>query len=219
MSPPVNPNSELVTRVDACLPQTQCTQCGYPRCVDYASAIAQGEANINQCPPGGPVTIAALANLLGKPPMPLDRSHGVHGPRTHARIDEGVCIGCTLCLQACPVDAILGAAKVMHTVIADQCTGCELCVPPCPVDCIDMAPITAAVPSPASPWPGFSKDDIHLARLRTERRAARLARETQSRGAKKIRSLLSRLPDKQTIRAEIVAAVARGRRKRFRIHR
>ena len=127
-------------RVDAWLPQTQCTQCGYPRCRDYAEAVVTGSAGINQCPPGGEVTIAALARLLNAPPEPLDPSFGIHKPRARAVIDEAVCIGCRKCLDVCPVDAILGARKLMHTVIADECTGCELCLPPCPVDCIVMQP-------------------------------------------------------------------------------
>jgi len=131
----------LVDKIDALLPQTQCGQCTYPGCRPYATAIANGEADINQCPPGGEATIHALADLLDREPKPLNPDNGVEKPKTLAVIDEQTCIGCTLCIQACPVDAILGAAKQMHTVIADECTGCELCLPPCPVDCIDMVPI------------------------------------------------------------------------------
>lgn len=131
----------LVDKIDALLPQTQCGQCTYPGCRPYATAIANGEADINQCPPGGEATIHALADLLDRDPKPLNPDNGVEKPKTLAVIDEQTCIGCTLCIQACPVDAILGAAKQMHTVIADECTGCELCLPPCPVDCIDMVPI------------------------------------------------------------------------------
>jgi len=127
-------------RIDAWLPQTQCTQCGYPRCRAYAEAVARGEAGINQCPPGGEVTLVALAGLLGTSPEPLDPRFGVHKPRTRAVIDENTCIGCRKCLDVCPVDAILGARKLMHTVIAGECNGCELCLPPCPVDCIVMQP-------------------------------------------------------------------------------
>ena len=131
----------LVDKIDALLPQTQCGQCSYPGCRPYATAIANGEADINQCPPGGETTIHALADLLDRDPTPLNPENGAIKPKTLAVIDEAICIGCTLCIQACPVDAILGAAKQMHTVIADECTGCELCIPPCPVDCIDMVEI------------------------------------------------------------------------------
>jgi Na+-translocating ferredoxin:NAD+ oxidoreductase subunit B len=130
----------IVDRIDRVLPQTQCGQCGYPGCRPYAEAIARGEAGINQCPPGGAAGIAALAVLLGRDPLPLDPAHGVEKPRVLARIDEATCIGCTKCIQACPVDAIVGTAKLMHTVVAELCTGCELCLPPCPVDCIDLVP-------------------------------------------------------------------------------
>ncbi|HHJ13515.1 MAG TPA: electron transport complex subunit RsxB [Gammaproteobacteria bacterium] len=131
----------LVDRIDALLPQTQCGQCSYPGCRPYAEAIAAGEADINQCPPGGEATIQALADLLGVDPKPLNAEHGEHpDEKLVAVIDEQTCIGCTLCIQACPVDAILGAAKQMHTVIEDECTGCKLCIPPCPVDCIEMVP-------------------------------------------------------------------------------
>jgi len=131
----------LTEKIDAILPQTQCGQCSYPGCKPYATAIAKGEADINQCPPGGDEGIRKLADLLGREYKPLSAEHGVEKPKALAVIDEARCIGCTLCIQACPVDAIVGAAKQMHTVIAAQCTGCELCVPPCPVDCIAMVPI------------------------------------------------------------------------------
>ncbi|MBI5451663.1 MAG: electron transport complex subunit RsxB [Gammaproteobacteria bacterium] len=131
----------IVDKIDALLPQTQCGQCGFPGCRPYATAIAGGEADINQCPPGGETTIIALADLLGRDPKPLNPENGAVKPKMVAIIDENICIGCTLCIQACPVDAILGAAKHMHTIIAAECTGCELCVAPCPVDCISMVPI------------------------------------------------------------------------------
>lgn len=131
----------IVNQIDALLPQTQCGQCTYPGCRPYAEAIAKGEAPINQCPPGGESTILQLADLLGVEPLPLNPEHGEESVKTVAVIDEQTCIGCTLCIQACPVDAIIGAAKQMHTVIADECTGCDLCLPPCPVDCIEMVPV------------------------------------------------------------------------------
>lgn len=131
----------LVDKIDAILPQTQCGQCNYPGCRPYAEAIAAGEAEINQCPPGGQDGVDALADLLGRESLPLNAENGEEKPKAVAIIHEDICIGCTLCIQACPVDAILGAAKQMHTVIESECTGCELCVEPCPVDCIDMVPI------------------------------------------------------------------------------
>jgi electron transport complex protein RnfB len=131
----------IVERIDALLPQTQCGQCGHPGCRPYAQAIADGEA-INKCPPGGQATINALADLLDVPTPSLDAEYGEHSEvKKVAFIREDECIGCTKCIQACPTDAILGAAKYMHTVIADECTGCDLCVEPCPVDCIDMIPV------------------------------------------------------------------------------
>lgn len=131
----------LIAEIDALLPQTQCRQCGFPGCKPYATAIAEGRANINQCPPGGEEGIRKLAELMGVSPIPLNTAHGISKPRAAALIDEQVCIGCTLCIAACPVDAIAGAAKQMHTVITVECTGCELCIAPCPVDCISMVPL------------------------------------------------------------------------------
>jgi electron transport complex protein RnfB len=128
----------LVDRIDGLLPQTQCRRCRYPACRPYAQAIARGEADINRCPPGGDAGIRALAKLLARPVLPLDPDCGVESPRVVALIREAECIGCTKCIQACPVDAIVGGPKLMHTVIAEHCTGCELCLPPCPVDCIDL---------------------------------------------------------------------------------
>lgn len=131
---------DLAARIDALLPQTQCTRCGFPGCSPYAAAIVSGEAQINQCPPGGQATIDALARLLNQPALPLNPTYGVESPPRVAWIDEARCIGCARCLAPCPVDAIVGAQKFMHTVLADRCTGCELCLPPCPVDCIEMRP-------------------------------------------------------------------------------
>jgi Na+-translocating ferredoxin:NAD+ oxidoreductase subunit B len=136
-------SSTLALRIDALLPQTQCTKCGYTGCAPYADAIASGVADINQCPPGGDEGVARLAALLDREVKPLNPVNGVYRPPQVALIDEGVCIGCTKCIQACPVDAIVGASKLMHTVIASWCTGCELCLPPCPVDCISLEPVNA----------------------------------------------------------------------------
>ncbi len=161
-------STTLAQRIDALLPQTQCTRCGYPACRDYANAIADHAADINQCPPGGARGIELLAQLLGRPTKPLNPINGIEKPREIARIDEEICIGCTKCIQACPVDAILGAAKVMHTIIVADCTGCELCIAPCPVDCIAMIPAND------------TRDALELApqfRRRYESHLSRLARE------------------------------------------
>jgi electron transport complex protein RnfB len=163
----------LVEQLNNALPQTQCTRCGYPDCQRYAQAIAQGEADINQCPPGGTEGVERLASLTGKPVIPLNPENGLEGPRTIAIIDEAWCIGCTLCIAVCPTDAIVGANKRMHTVIENYCTGCELCIPACPVDCISLEPIDVNVSGWAS-WPQSLAD---LARQRYELRAARLQRE------------------------------------------
>ena len=128
----------LIDKIDAILPQSQCGQCNYPGCRPYAAAIAKGEADINQCPPGGEEGVKLLADLLGLQAKPLNPELGIAKSKRTAVIDEEKCIGCTLCIQACPVDAILGAPKFMHTVIQSECTGCDLCLPPCPVDCIAM---------------------------------------------------------------------------------
>ncbi|MEJ2316646.1 MAG: electron transport complex subunit RsxB [Gammaproteobacteria bacterium] len=142
----------VADQIDSLLPQTQCGQCGHPGCRPYAEAIAAGEDEINKCAPGGEETIIALADLLGRDPIPMDESIEERPPSV-ARIKENECIGCTLCIQACPVDAILGAAKQMHTVIESECTGCELCLPPCPVECIVMEPIHATYESWSWPYP------------------------------------------------------------------
>jgi len=136
----------IVDQIDSLLPQTQCGQCGHPGCRPYAQAIADGE-DINKCPPGGEATIQALADLLDVEPQPLDAEHGEEKPKQVAVIREEECIGCTKCIQACPIDAILGSAKHMHTVIESECTGCDLCVEPCPVDCIDMLPLAQGIQS------------------------------------------------------------------------
>ena len=137
--------------IDALLPQTQCTRCGYPGCRPYAEALADSAAELNQCPPGGAATISALASLLGRPALPLNPANGIEGPALVAQIDEDACIGCAKCLPPCPVDAILGAQKQMHTVLLSLCTGCELCVAPCPVDCISMVSRSELAQAPPEP--------------------------------------------------------------------
>jgi electron transport complex protein RnfB len=176
----VTDTKTLADRIEDLLPQTQCTKCGYPACRPYSEAVASGEANYNQCPPGGAEGIARLAALLGKPVIPLNSANGVERPRPLAVIDEQVCIGCTLCMQACPVDAIVGAPKQMHTVIAELCTGCDLCVPPCPVDCIALPPVTGE----ATGWDAWSQAQADAARERHDRREARLAREREAAEAR-----------------------------------
>jgi electron transport complex protein RnfB len=160
--------ADLIQRIDALLPQTQCTKCGYDGCRPYAAAIAAGEADINQCPPGGEEGVGKLAALLGREVKPLNPVNGAYRPPQVAVIDEATCIGCRKCIEACPVDAIVGASKLMHTVIASWCTGCELCIAPCPVDCIALAPV------PTLP-------DADLSRRRHESRAARLLRDATER--------------------------------------
>ena len=184
------PSSGLADRIDAALPQTQCTRCGYPDCRAYAEAVASGEAALNRCPPGGLEGIQRLAALTGRPALPLDATCGTEAPRLLAVIDEAHCIGCTLCIKACPVDCILGAPKRMHTVIDDQCTGCELCVPACPVDCIALLPVTA----PHTGWGAWSTEQAAAARQRyqgRQARALRLARENEARLAENAASAVT----------------------------
>jgi electron transport complex protein RnfB len=149
----------IVEQIEVLLPQTQCGQCSYPGCRPYAEALAAGEAEINRCPPGGETTMIALADLLGHDPLPMEGVAAEEQPKAVAVIREAECIGCTLCIQACPVDAILGAAKQMHTVIEAECTGCELCLPPCPVECIDMLPIRVDTDSWKWPYPDHTPID------------------------------------------------------------
>jgi len=203
--------SALVERIDALLPQTQCTKCGYPSCRRYADAIATGEAGINQCPPGGDAAIRGLAGLLGREVRPLNPRNGIEQPRRVALIDEARCIGCTLCIQACPVDAIVGAPKLMHTVVTELCSGCDLCVLPCPVDCIDMVPATPA----DATWDQARAD---AARERFERRASRQERERRERAERlAARSLRAKEdPDAEKKRVIIQAAIERARERRRR---
>ncbi len=147
-----------VDDIDALLPQTQCTRCGYSGCRPYAQAIAAGEAPINQCPPGGAATITELAALLARPALPLNPANGSEGPPLVAQIDEDACIGCARCLPPCPVDAIVGARRQMHTVVLSLCTGCELCIAPCPVDCILMVPRAAIARAPRAPSAAENRD-------------------------------------------------------------
>jgi len=172
--------SSLADRINDALPQTQCTRCGYPDCRAYAQAIAHDNAPINQCPPGGAAGIAVLAQLTRQAPMPLNPAHGVEAPMTVAVIDEAWCIGCTLCIKACPTDAILGSNKVMHTVIEAACTGCDLCLPVCPVDCIEMVPISGD----KTAWAAWSPELAAQARQRYEARQHRLVMEEREQAAR-----------------------------------
>lgn len=187
-----------IDAIDAWLPQTQCRQCGYAGCRPYAEAIAQGVAQIDRCPPGGDVTLAGLAALLGRPTIPLNPEVGARPPRQRARIDELVCTGCRLCIEACPVDAIVGAAKRMHTVIAQSCTGCGLCLPPCPVDCIALIAIT---PQAGARWPDFTDDEVAAARAAHHAQRLRRARKAPA----------ARGFDRARAKLDIAAAVARAR--------
>lgn len=198
-------HTRLEEAIDRILPQTQCTKCGYPACRPYASAIAAGEAAINRCPPGGDAGIRALAALTGRPYAPLDPACGVAQPRRVALIDEARCIGCTLCILACPVDAIAGARKQMHTVIAELCTGCDLCLPPCPVDCIDM------VPAPDATW---DEARANAARDRYLRRLVRFDRQPAPRAATRAQRAPASRHGPEAKRAAIAAAMERARARR-----
>ena len=151
--------ANLTSQLHAALPQTQCTRCGYPDCLAYAAAIATGDAAINQCPPGGSIGVARLAAITGQAALPLNPANGLEAPRSVAVIDEAWCIGCTLCLPACPTDAILGSNKMMHTVIEPHCTGCELCIAACPVDCISLENVTGEFTG----WAAWSQVQAHQA--------------------------------------------------------
>lgn len=191
--------SPQAQRIHAALPQTQCTRCGYPDCAGYAQAIALGEAEINQCPPGGAEGVARLAAITNRALLPLNAANGVEAPRTLAVIDETWCIGCTLCLDVCPTDAILGSNKLMHTVIEPHCTGCELCVPVCPVDCISLECVAGA----RTGWDAWSQEQAAQALQRYEDRRMRLATAQPA-------SELQVASDKQSV---IDAALARARGK------
>ena len=186
--------STLADRILDALPQTQCTRCGYPDCKAYAQAIALEQAPINQCPPGGAEGVAILARLTGKPVQPLNLEHGLEGPMTVAVIDEAWCIGCTLCIKACPTDAILGSNKVMHTVIESVCTGCDLCLPVCPVDCIEMVPISGD----KTGWAAWSAELATQARVRYESRQIRLVKEEQEHAERQEAKAAMKLADLET---------------------
>lgn len=213
----------LADQIEDLLPQTQCTKCGYPACRPYAEAIAEGRAGINQCPPGGMEGVARLARLTGHPVIPINPANGVERPRPVAFIDEALCIGCTLCIQACPVDAILGANKQMHTILPSLCTGCDLCVAPCPVDCISMMPVTGE----RTGWDAWSQEQADAARARHDLRTVRLQREREENDARlaakaiakmnEVTSLVTNTPEeiaeKERKRAIIAAAMERARQK------
>jgi electron transport complex protein RnfB len=193
-------STTLAARIDSLLPQTQCTRCGYQGCAPYANAVASGEADINRCPPGGDAVVASLAALLGRKPKPVEAACGTPGPFLLARIDELACIGCTLCIDACPVDAIIGAAKRMHAILPSLCSGCELCVAPCPVDCITMIPAQR----------DWSPEDARMARLRHDARKARLARRERIANRKPV----AQPSDKDKRQAAVAAALVRARARR-----
>ncbi|WP_408058798.1 electron transport complex subunit RsxB [Undibacterium hunanense] len=215
----------LADQLENALPQTQCTKCGYPACRPYAEAIADGTASYNQCPPGGQEGIQRLAHILGKPLIALDTSHGHERERPVAVIEEAYCIGCTLCIQACPVDAIIGAPKQMHTIITALCTGCDLCVAPCPVDCISMLPLTSG----KTGWDAWSAEQASHARQQFHFRQQRLLREKQdnderlaAKAAAKLIALEAEpalspeeIASKERKKAIIAAAIERARLKKL----
>lgn len=213
--------ASLIDAIDAALPQTQCTRCGYPDCHSYAVAIAEGDAEINQCPPGGQAGIERLALITQRAVLPLNPTHGREGPMTVALIDEHWCIGCTLCIKACPTDAIVGTNKRMHTVLPQYCTGCDLCLPVCPVDCIQMHTVS----DDRTGWAAWSPEQAQQARQRYDARQSRLAREeaaTQARNLAKAEDKLANLAahskhtapevlDRKRALIEAVLAKARAR--------
>ena len=199
-------DAPLAARIDALLPQTQCTRCGFPTCRDYADAIAAHDADIDRCPPGGSEGVAALAALLGIASKPLDPKYGREEAPRVAFIDEAICIGCTKCIQACPVDAIVGAAKRMHTILVDECTGCELCLPPCPVDCISLVP-TAVAPLPRNAVMARAAQ----ARERYVARDARLARDRAARDSRRAGAKSATVTNAPITRNAVLEAIARGK--------
>ena len=220
-------NTERVNAIDALLPQTQCTKCGYAGCRPYAEAIAHGDADINQCPPGGTEGIRGLARLLGREEKSLNPANGSETPRAAALIDEARCIGCMLCIKACPVDAIVGAAKRMHTVLTQYCTGCDLCLPPCPVDCIDMVELGTLARRANHHAAALAAQSVNeMAAITRERfgfhefRVAREQEERSDRLAKKARDKLAELDqlpgghDLERKKATVQAAIARARARR-----
>jgi len=204
----IDGRAELIARIDAELPQTQCTRCGFPTCLDYASALADQSTAINRCPPGGAATVRALSQLLTRPELPLDPDCGSEAPWRVALIDEAVCIGCTKCIQACPVDAIIGAAKLMHTVLKDPCTGCELCIAPCPVDCITMV---EGPPRSTLAQPARLRPEVHVARTHFETRKQRIAREEQDKALRV--AARQREQERAQAKAMLQAALERARAK------
>ncbi|MDP3843551.1 MAG: electron transport complex subunit RsxB [Oxalobacteraceae bacterium] len=193
-------SKSLADLIEDILPQTQCTKCGYPACRPYAEAIASGAADINQCPPGGAEGVRRLAQLLGKTTSPINPANGLERSRPVAVIDEALCIGCTLCTQACPVDAIVGAAKQMHTVLPDHCTGCDLCVAPCPVDCIAMVNVTGI----RTGWDAWSQAQADAARARHNFRTERLRREKAENNARLAAKANAKL---KSVEAEVTVTV------------
>ena len=214
-------SSNLLKQLDEALPQTQCTKCGYPNCFAYAKAMSTGEAQHNRCPPGGEQGIIRLSSILNTPPLPLNSDCGLERPRPLAVIREKECIGCTLCIQACPVDAIVGAPKQLHLVVNERCTGCDLCVPPCPVDCISMVPVTES----RTGWNAWSEEQAKCAKQHYEARNIRLEREKRdllkrqsAKAASKLKALQtdtssaqSELDEKARKKAIIEAAMARAK--------
>ncbi|MEO0971473.1 MAG: RnfABCDGE type electron transport complex subunit B [Pseudomonadota bacterium] len=211
-------SAPLAERLDALLPQTQCRQCLFDGCRPYAEAMARGEAKINRCPPGGEATITKLARALGQTPLPLDPAHGEYRPFAVALIDESRCIGCRLCIKACPVDAIVGAPKLMHTVLTEDCTGCELCLPPCPVDCIDLvAPPRnlAEGPSRADEWrERYERRNVRLAAGDREQAARASRRAARAANVQHVPGRPDRPLDEGDRQAVIRAALARAKARR-----
>lgn len=214
---------KLTELLEDALPQTQCTKCGFPDCRGYAQALAEGQAKINRCPPGGEIGIQRLSQILGLKPLPLDPECGIEKPRTVAVIDPKQCIGCTLCIKACPVDAIVGAAKQLHVVLENRCTGCDLCIPPCPVDCIDMIEVSGT----NTGWNAWTPEQANQARKQYQSRKLRLVREKADndkrlaqKAADKLKALNAESPSGDAEKAEaarkkaiIEAAIARAKAK------